>query len=256
MKQWGGVGEAYAASYASLCAGTIGTLSSILGPGRGRTALDVGSGTGELVARLASDGWQATGCDPEASMRAVAEREHPGLPFVDGGLPRLPFDDDSFDAVTANFVLNHVDDPRLSAAELARVARVGAPVAATIWVSSPSWFWREVCERADLEPAAGERLPPQRDFARTAEGLTAMLRDAGWCEVSSTEATWVWEVSSAALWSSAEGGVASAGLFYGALDAPARVRFRRGFDATCAAHGRGGVLALAHTAAVAVGRAP
>ncbi|WP_314647128.1 methyltransferase domain-containing protein [uncultured Microbacterium sp.] len=256
MKQWAGVGEAYAASYASLCAGTIGTLTDMLGPGGGRTVLDVGSGTGDLVARLAREGWRATGCDPEASMRAVAEREHPEVPFIAGGLPRLPFDDDSFDAVTANFVLNHVDDPRRSAGELARVAGAGAPLAATVWVSSPSWFWREVCERADLEPAAGERLPPQRDFARTADGLTAMLRDAGWREVSSTESTWVWEVSSAALWSSAEGGVASAGLFYGALNAAARVRFRRGFDATCAAHGRGGVLSLPHTAAVGVGRAP
>jgi SAM-dependent methyltransferase len=256
MKPWNGVGEAYAASYASLCAGAIDALRAVLGPGEGRTLLDVGSGTGDLVARLSLDGWGATGCEPEPTMRAVAHLAHPEARFVDGRLPRLPFDEHSFDAVTANFVLNHVDDPRASAAELIRVARPSARLAATVWVASSSWFWIEVCDRAGLAPETGERLPAELDFARTAPGFGTMLAESGWREVGASELTWAWEVSPAALWASAEGGVASAGLFYGRLDGTGRALFRRGFDEACAAHARDGVVSLAHTAAVAVGRAP
>lgn len=256
MKSWAGVGEAYATSYASLCAGTLDALFAALGSARGRSLLDVGAGTGELLDRAAGAGWRAVGCEPEPTMREAAERARPGSSIVAAALPDLPFENDSFDAVTANFVLNHVDDPRVSAGEMRRVVAQGGMLAATIWTSSPSWFWIEVCERAGVTPAPGDRLPEEKDFARTADGLSTMLTDAGWRDVSSTEHTWTWGVAPATLWRSAEGGVASAGLFYRALDPADRVRFRVGFDETCAAHSAGDGLRLRHSAALAVGRAP
>jgi len=255
VKSWDGVGEAYAASYASLCAGTGDTLIRLLGDAGGRRLLDVGSGTGDLAARFAGLGWDVIGCEPEDSMRAVAERWHPGIRFVRGALPDLPFADGSFDAVTANFVLNHVPDPRLAARGIARIAVPDATLAATIWIDSPSWFWREVCERARLVPATGERLAPEKDFARTALGFAGMLAEADWQTVAAVEESWTWRAAPEALWRSAEGGVASAGLFYRGLDDDERPRFRRGFDALCAEHVQDGVVPLRHTAAVAVGRA-
>lgn len=255
MKSWAGVGEAYATSYASLCAGTVGTLLDALGPARGRSLLDVGAGTGELVARATGAGWTATGCEPEPTMREVAGRAHPGLEFVAAALPELPFASASFDAVTANFVLNHVVDSRASAQEMTRVASRGGLLAGTIWTSSPSWFWLEVCERAGVTPAAGERLPAHKDFERTVGGFSTMLTDAGWRDTSTIEQTWTWEAAPETLWSSAEGGVASAGQFYRSLDREERARFRSGFDEACAVHARGGMVPLRHSAAVAVGRA-
>lgn len=255
MKPWDGVGEAYAASYASLCAGTIAPLLAAFGPAEGRRALDVGSGTGELAARFRAAGWDAVGCEPEATMRAVAEREHPGIRFVDAGFPSLPYASASFDAVTANFVLNHVTDPRRSASEMARVAAAGAVLGATIWVLSPSWFWRDTCETAGLWPAAGERLPPEKDFERTSPGFATMLEDAGWRDVVTEDVSWTWNASPSTLWASAEGGVASAGQFYRDLDADERALFRSAFDRVCARHAIDDVIPLAHTAAVAVGRA-
>lgn len=251
MRAWAGVGEAYAASYAALCAGTIDALAAELGSGRGRSLLDVGAGTGLLAAHFTALGWDATGCEPESTMRAVAARAHPEVPFVHGALPDLPFGEAEFDAVTANFVLNHVDDPRRSARELARVS--ADLVAASIWVRSPSWLWREVCERAGLLAAAGERLAPEKDFERDAEGFAGMLRDGGWREVVVSELTWTWQAEPAALWASAEGGVASAGAFYRALDESGRRRFRGAFDELCAERAVDGVVALPHTAAIASG---
>ncbi|WP_338565948.1 class I SAM-dependent methyltransferase [Microbacterium paraoxydans] len=252
MKAWDGVGEAYAASYAALCAGTVDVLASALGPAEGRSLLDVGAGEGGLAARFAGLGWSVTACEPEPTMRAVAHRMHPTLRIIDGGLPTLPFADRSVDVVVANFVLNHVSSPRTAARELGRVAREA--VAATTWARSPSWFWAEVVERAGLRPYAGERLPAEEDFDRTADGFAAMLVEAGLPEVSVSEHTWTWHADPDALWVSVEGGVAGAGAQYAGLSSAERSRFRAGFEETVAAHRVGTVLPLEHRAAVAVSR--
>lgn len=255
MRAWEGVGEAYAASYASLCAGTHGDFVRRLGPARGRRLLDVGAGTGALAARLVDEGWSVTGCEPESTMRAVAAREHPGLTVVDGALPDLPFADAEFDAVTANFVLNHVADPRAAAREIARVAGPDGAMIATTWVVSPSWFWRGVCERAGLVASAGVGLASDKDFERTSAGFGRMLSEGGWAGVDVSEISWTWAVTTDELWRSAEGGVASAGAFYLSLDAAERSRFASAFDRLCQEHATDGMVALDHTAAVAVGAA-
>lgn len=252
MKDWGGRGAAYAASYAALCAGTAQPLLEALGTPGGRTLLDVGAGTGLLAATLADAGWDATGCEPEPSMRAVAAAANPALEMIDGALPALPIADGVYDVVVANFVLNHVADPRVCARELARVAR--DRLAATIWTSSPTWLWLEVCEQAGLTPAAGERLPPEKDFERTVDGFGRMLRDAGWRDIDVSEHTWTWFAAPAALWVSAEGGVGGAGLFYLSLEGSDQERFRVAFERICSERLVGDSIPLVHTAALATGR--
>jgi len=251
MKDWAGTGEAYAASYASLCAGTADALADAVGAPDGRSLLDVGSGTGGLAASLRDAGWDVAACEPEPTMRDVSRREHPDLRLYDGALPSLPFADASFDAVVANFVLNHVTDPRQAAAELARVA--ASRMAATIWTTSPTWLWREVCERAGLTPASGERLAPAMDFERTPKGFERMLSDAGWRVREVGELTWTWHADATALWTAAEGGVGGAGLFYRALGAEERASFREAFEVVCAERAVDGLIPLEHSAALAAG---
>ena len=249
MKQWAGVGEAYSASYAALCAGTFPLLQQAVGAADGQTLLDVGSGDGTLAAAWAAAGWAVTGCEPEPSMRAVASARHPQIPVVDGALPDLPFADGAYDAVVANFVLNHVASPRTAAATLRRVARAG--VAATTWTLSPSWLWAEVTRRALIAPLAGPRLPESEDFDRTADGFARMLRDAGWRDIGVVEHTWPWTVAPDVLWASVEGGVAGAGALHAALGSEERRRFRRAFDEVVDERVVDGVLSLEHRAAIA-----
>lgn len=256
MSAWSGVGSAYDASFAALCAGMNDEIVDAVDVVGARRVLDVGAGTGSLASALADAGQDVTAAEPDVSMRAVAESRHPDLVFVDAVLPSLPFPHDSFGAVTANFVLNHVADPRASAQEMARVAVPGGTLIATMWTSAHGWFWASVCERAGFAPIAGERLPPELDFERTADGFGAMLREGGWQDVRVRERTWTWQTDAATLWTSIDGGVATAGAFYRSLGPQDRARFRIGFEAVCAEEAVDGVIGLEHVAALAVGRAP
>ncbi|MGW8483996.1 class I SAM-dependent methyltransferase [Microbacterium sp. NPDC055903] len=249
MSTWAGAGPAYAASYAELCAGTVERMREIAGPARGRSLLDVGAGEGTPASAWIAAGWDVVACEPEASMRAQAARKHPSLPMIDASLPALPLGGGSFDVVTANFVLNHVPDPRAAAAELARVSR--AHVIATIWTASPSWFWAEVVERAELEPATGGRLPQELDFDRTAAGFVRMLAEAGLPGAVVVEQSWTWKVTPATLWTAVEGGVAGMGAFYRDLSSADRSAFRAAFDAVVADREQQGRLPLDHRAALA-----
>lgn len=246
---WAGTGEAFAASYAALCAGTGERLREMTGPARGRTLLDVGAGDGTLAAAWTDAGWRVTAAEPEPSMREVAHARHPTLPLVSDALPDLAFDDDRFDVVTANFVLNHVPDPRAAAAELRRVA--GDLVIVTTWSASPTALWSEVTARAGLTQVPATRLPPEKDFERTAEGLRRMLTEAGW-QPEVTELTWTWHVAAEALWRSVTGGVAGAGAFYATLADADRARFRSAFDDLTVDRADGGRMPMTQTAAIAV----
>lgn len=252
MKDWAGVGEAYSASYAALCAGSFPAMRHVVGEPAGRRLLDVGAGDGRLVAAWAAEGWTVTACEPEATMRAASHRAHPLIETVDAALPDLPFADGAFDVVVANFVLNHVGTPRASAAELDRVSRDA--VVATTWTLSPSWLWAEITARAGIEPLAGARLPADQEFERTADGFAQMLREAGLERVAVTEHEWTWNAAPDALWRSVEGGVAGAGALYAELDPERRQRFRAAFDVVVDERSRDGALPLEHRAAIAVSR--
>lgn len=253
MKDWAGVGEAYAASYAALCAGTFPVMRDAAGAPAERSLLDVGAGDGTLAAAWSVEGWAVTACEPEPTMRTVSRRRYPEIDPVAGALPDLPFADGAFDVVVANFVLNHVASPRASTAELRRVSR--GTVVATTWTVSPSWFWVEITERAEVEPFVGERLPAAEDFERTPDGFARMLREAGLERVTVAEHRWTWNARPEALWASVEGGVAGAGALYTGLDAGDRRRFRAAFDVVVDQRRAGGVLPLEHRAAIAVATA-
>jgi SAM-dependent methyltransferase len=81
-------------------------------------AVDLGCGTGYGTAELASGGVEIVGMDrvaPAARVRGSRAR------FVRGDLERLPFASDAFDTVTSFQVVEHLADPHLYLAEIARV---------------------------------------------------------------------------------------------------------------------------------------
>lgn len=100
-------------------------------PRPGQLVLDVAAGTGTSSAALARTGARVIAADFSPGMISVGARRHadnPDIEFVQADATRLPFEDDSFDAVTISFGLRNVVDPGAALAEFHRVTKPGGRV--------------------------------------------------------------------------------------------------------------------------------
>lgn len=233
LTSWAGTAEAYEASFARLCVGTVERLVRSLGSEEGgQLVLDVGCGPGTVAAAVRRAGFAAVGLDADESMLKLARRRHSSLTLVQAGLPNLPFARGSFDAVTANFVVSHTPDPRASIREMRRVARPGGRIALTIWtgaVSPMNQLWNDVMAAASVEPPPGRTLPPDKDFERTAPGLAGVLTEAHLTQVVVREVEWQFCISADDLWRAVVGGVATIGQTYQAQQPLLRNRMRHAY---------------------------
>lgn len=104
----------------------------------GQRVLDVACGTGVLARVAARDvrpGGSVVGLDPNAGMLAVAEREAPGVAWVEGVAESIPFEAASFDAVVSQFGLMFFEDRVGALREMVRVLRPGGRLAVAVWDS-------------------------------------------------------------------------------------------------------------------------
>ena len=255
MTSWGDP-EAYAASFGPLCAATVDDLLAACGPVAAGGFLDAGCGTGAVAERACSASWGTVGVDADPAMVAAARTRVPGVGFVVGELPRLPFAGGTFAAVGANFVVNHTADPRAATAELVRVCRPGGRVALTIWperLITVNRLWNDVMLAAGVEPPPRKGLAPGLDVERTPAGLAALAAGAGLREVQVRELELVLRVAPADLWRAAEGGIATIGAVYRARDTAGRSRMREAYDTLTATMVEDGLLVLPATALLAAG---
>ncbi|WP_274563920.1 class I SAM-dependent methyltransferase [Streptomyces spiramyceticus] len=104
-------------------------------PGRARTLLDIGCGTGIVTARLVRPGLRVLGADAAYGMaRKAADRLGPGA-VVLADVRRLPLPTASVDAVSAVWLLHLVrdaGDAEDTVAEAARVLRPGGVFVTTV----------------------------------------------------------------------------------------------------------------------------
>ena len=109
----------------------------------GGLALDVGSGPGNVTAALARaaglDGF-AFGVDISEPMLARAVEAEAGrqVGFLRADAQKLPFRDDTFDAVTSIAVLQLIPDAEAALAEMARVLRPGGRMAIMVPTATSS----------------------------------------------------------------------------------------------------------------------
>ncbi|MFT4245847.1 MAG: demethylmenaquinone methyltransferase [Micrococcaceae bacterium] len=94
----------------------------------GQKLLDIAAGTGASSEPFADSGVQVTACDFSPGMIAVGKQCRPDINFVEADAMNLPFDDESFDAVTISFGLRNIQDPKKAIAEMYRVTKSGGMV--------------------------------------------------------------------------------------------------------------------------------
>jgi SAM-dependent methyltransferase len=255
-----GTAEAFGRTYARICAYPVSLLLDAAEVGAAGSVLDVGTGTGNVAVAACARGAAVTAVDTDQDMVRLAREAAQEAQVSVATLPSLPFADAQFDAVVANFVLNHVGRPLAALRELRRLARPGGRVAATIW-AHPQGRGQKLIGRA--VQAAGVTRPddlpslaPEDDFPRTASGFADLLAAAGLTEPSSQMIEWKHRVAADDWWSGAAAGVS----FFGQLivrQTPAKVaEIKRHFDDLSSEFATpDGMLALPHVAVLATGRA-
>lgn len=119
----------------------------------GRRALDVCCGTGDIAFALAAAGAETTGLDFTEQMltvaRARADRANPNSKiqnpkFQRGDAMRLPFADNSFDAVTVGYGLRNLTSWDTGLSEMVRVAKAGGRVLVLDFGKPDNRLWRAI----------------------------------------------------------------------------------------------------------------
>ncbi|MFJ6696157.1 demethylmenaquinone methyltransferase [Streptomyces sp. NPDC091272] len=164
--------------------------------GPGKRILDLAAGTATSSLPFAATGAYVVPCDFSIGMLREGKRKHPHLPLTAGDATRLPFRDESFDAVTISFGLRNVADTDAALKELYRVTKKGGRVVICEF-SHPTWapfrkVYTEYLMRA-LPPVATAVSSNPDAYVYLAEsirawpdqaGLAAKLQGAGFSKVA------------------------------------------------------------------------
>jgi SAM-dependent methyltransferase len=131
--------------------------------GAAATVLDVGCGAGEL-GLYAPSGVVVYGVDlnPKVLEQASAYEK---TSRVDLNTEGLPFVDGYFDAVLAKDILEHLDQPWQTVAEIFRVLRPGGVVVASLIMARPSRVWADYTHIRGFTRASARSLFEDAGFS-------------------------------------------------------------------------------------------
>ena len=106
--------------------------------GDGAAILDIGAAQGQFAIACASLGLKACGVEPSEKAVALAQQlaaeNDVDVTVKQGFAEKLPFDDEQFDIVHSNSVMEHVSDAQAAIDEAYRVLKVGG----VFWFSTAS----------------------------------------------------------------------------------------------------------------------
>ena len=178
---WERAATAYGKSFESATRLFVSRLLDAVDIKHGMRVLDLACGTGIATSLAAARGARMSGVDFSPAMLKAARQRYPAIEFREAEAKTLPFEDESFDAVIANFGVNHFDFPLEALAEIRRVLRPEGRFAFTVWAASLENSFHSlavdaVCAVGDPGPA----LPSPPDGALdSARACMRLLEDAG-----------------------------------------------------------------------------
>ncbi|WP_199511331.1 methyltransferase domain-containing protein [Nucisporomicrobium flavum] len=169
------------------------TAWQALRPAPGQRLLDAGCGAGDVARELAAavaPGGEIVALDYSTATLAAARERHTGgaIRYVTGDVAALDFDDETFDGVWCERVLQHVDDADAAIGELVRVTRTGGRICLldTDWSSLAFDGVDGALAGTVVGHMHGRLTPKQLDMGRT---LRRRLLDRGLHDVTATPVT-------------------------------------------------------------------
>lgn len=158
----------------------------------GERVLDLAAGTGTSTAALADNAVATVACDFSTGMVLEGKRRRPDLDFVAGDATKLPFADETFDAVTISFGLRNVNPPVTGLREMFRVTKPGGRLVVCEFSTPPDRviesgyrlflrsFLTPVSRAVSSNPEAYDYLEESILDWPDQLGVSAMLHEAGW----------------------------------------------------------------------------
>lgn len=196
---WEKLPARYHDAFGALTTQTIEPLLAAVGAGKGVRLLDVASGPGYVAASAAERGASVTGLDFAAAMVAEAKRRYPHIDFREGDAEALPFQDNSFDAVTMNFGMLHLGQPDKAMREAQRVLRPGGRFAFTVWAKpDEARGFGIVLGAIEKHGNMKVSIPPGPPFFRfsDADECKRALTEAGFAKLEVKKVPQTWRLSS------------------------------------------------------------
>lgn len=216
---WQRVADKYDATWSSSTRQFIGPLLDSTNVAANVSVLDVGCGPGYVSGAAAERGATPIGLDFSTEMIAIAKTMWPRIEFREGDAQSLPFADETFDRVVANFALLHLAEPERAMREASRVLKSGGRFGFTTWAKvEQNPFVKLVDAAIQAHADLDVDLPPGPPFYlfENEEGFREALGRAGFdgASMSFKLHTIKWKVPSARFVFDAEtkAGVRTAGL--------------------------------------------
>ena len=161
----------------------------------GQKVLDVAAGTGTSSEPFADAGIDVIAADLSEGMLEVGRKRRPDMTFVRADVTDLPFEDDSFDAVTMSYGLRNVADYPRALSELYRVTKPGGRIV-VLEFSTPTFapfgkVYKEYIMKA-IPPVARAISSNPESYVYLAESIIAWpdqrtlaqkFAQAGWQDV-------------------------------------------------------------------------
>jgi demethylmenaquinone methyltransferase/2-methoxy-6-polyprenyl-1,4-benzoquinol methylase len=126
-------------------------LVTLAAPARGSVMLDLCCGTGDVALRLAAQGAAVVGLDFSEPMLSVGRQraakagvDHRRLVLVQGDALRIPFADETFDAVTISYGLRNLASTEEGLREMWRVAKPGGRLVVLDFGKPDNPVWRRL----------------------------------------------------------------------------------------------------------------